>query len=269
MRTGFLAMSTLVLALAACSTPEANSTGDRATSSSPSAAVTAAAPSTPAIAVPAEVKLGTVTDIVAAGWLAGIPRPSFPSGPQGKVAVVASGPVTVRPTKTSIVPIVVRNSTQKAVTNVEVTGAAMDATGKILGSAHSLIFSPTTAPSGGVAFGFVYFDPMIPEDAKIDFTVVSKSAAGGLNAQDLTVEQANVVGDSITGKATNKHAYAVKGSFTVNVTCFDEAGALLTSEIGFASPTASVAPGDSVTCQVDLHGTPCPSSLVGVSGSQY
>jgi hypothetical protein len=143
----------------------------------------------------------------------------------------------------------------------------MDAAGKVIGSARSLVFSPTTVPSGGLAFGFLYFDPIIPQDAKLAFTVTSESAAGRLNAQDLTVDQANAVGDAITGKATNNHPYSVKGPFTVNVTCFDEAGALLTSELGFASPENTLAPGESATYQVDLHGTPCPSFLVGVSGS--
>lgn len=270
MRTGLLASSVMALALAVagCAAPaETSSGGTATTSNSPVAATSTVSPTTTPTA-PVEVKLGTTADIVAAGWLAGVPRPTFTAGPAGKISVVANGPVVARPTKTSIVPIVVRNGTQVPVTNVEVTGAAMDQSGKILGSARSLVFSPTTVPAGGVAFGFLYFDPMIPEDAQIDFTVVTESAAGRTNAQDLTVDQANAVGDAITGKATNNHAYSVKGSFTVNVTCFDEAGALLTSELGFASPTRDIVPGGSVTYQVDLHGTPCPSFLVGVSGTE-
>lgn len=53
------------------------------------------------------------------------------------------------------------------------------------------------------------------------------------------------------------------------MTCFDQAGALLASQLGSASPNADLAPGKSVTYQVDLHGTPCPTFLVGVSDSPY
>lgn len=268
MRTGFFAGLIAVMAAAGCAAPAEVRSGGGTTSSSAGPTTSAASPTVTPPA-PVEVKLGTTADIIAAGWLAGVPRPTFDAGPSGKVSVVANGPITARPTKTSIVPIVVRNGTQRAVRNVEVTGAATDSSGRIVGSASSLVFSPTTVPAGGVAFGFLYFDPMIPEDVRIAFTVSSEQAAGRLNAQDLTVVQANAVGDAITGKATNNHAYSVKGSFTVNVTCFDDAGTLLTSELGFASPTVNVTPGGSVTYQVDLHGSPCPLFLVGVSGSRF
>ena len=117
--------------------------------------------------------------------------------------------------------------------------------------------------------GFVYFDSVIPANAKIEFTVGSKSLKGKPNFRDLTVNQANAVGDTITGKATNNHAHTVKGTFTVNVTCFDQTGALLASQLGSASPSADLAPGQSVVYQVNLHGKPCPAFLVGVSGSAY
>jgi hypothetical protein len=152
---------------------------------------------------------------------------------------------------------------------MDVTGAAMDTVGKIVGSGKSLVFSPSTVAPGGVALGFVYFDPMIPTDAKIKFTVGSKPLIGKTYIRDLTVDQANPVGDTITGMATNNHSHSVGGTFTVNITCFDQAGELLTSELGTASPDADLAPGQSVTYQVDLHGTPCPAFLVGVSGSEY
>jgi hypothetical protein len=117
--------------------------------------------------------------------------------------------------------------------------------------------------------GFVYFDPMIPADATIKFTVGSKPQVGKPYVRDLTVDQANLVGDTITGMATNNHPQSVKGTFTVNITCFDQAGELLASDLGSASPDADLAPGQSVTYQVELHGTPCPTFLVGVSGSAY
>lgn len=86
----------------------------------------------------------------------------------------------------------------------------MDSSGKILGSGNSLGFSQTTVPAGGVALGFVYFDPMIPADAKVDFTVSSEPLVGEPFFRDLTVNQANAVGDTITGKATNNHSHTVR-----------------------------------------------------------
>lgn len=263
---GVIAAALVVLALGGCA--PAQTGGGTATRSS-----AAAAPATPSALVPSstptEVKLGTTADAVAAGWLAGAPQPTYPAGPTGKIDVVASGPIVDRLTQTSVVPVVVRNGTQKMVTSIDVTGAAMDGSGKIVGSGKSLVFSPTTVPAGGVALGFVYFDPMIPGDAKIKFTVRSKPRMGKPYALDLKVDQANLVGDTITGMATNNHSQPVKGTFAVNITCFDQTGKLLASELGSASPEADLAPGQSVTYQVDLHGTPCPEFLVGVSGSAY
>lgn len=268
-RSGALAVALLALAISGCAEPAASQGRTGTATSSPASAAPATSSAPVTSSTPAEVKLGTTADAVAAGWLAGTPQPTFPAGPNGKVAVVASGPILVDAVQAVAVPVALRNGSQDTITSIDITGAAMDASGKILGSGNSLEFSPTTVPAGGVALGFVYFESVIPADAKIEFTVASKPLKGKPNSRDLTVNQANAVGATITGKATNNHSYTVKGTFSVNVTCFDQTGALLASQVGSASPDADLAPGQSVTFQVQLHGKPCPDFLVGVSGSPY
>lgn len=259
MRSSTIAAALLVLAVSGCAGPAATQTGGGTSSgSSRPAATTKSA---------ADVPLGTVGDAVAAGWLAGTATPTFPAGTAGKVDVVASGPVVASPGGTQV-PIAVRNGTPDTISSINVTGAVMDPTGKILGSGQSQELNPASVPSGGVALGTIYFNPntKIPADAKLEFTVASRKLEGKPYLQDLKIDQANAVSDSITGKATNTSGDTVTGPFGVDVTCFDDKGALLSQYVGYASPSAALAEGQSVTFQVPLFGKPCPTFLVGVSG---
>lgn len=269
MRFGVLTASLVAMMIGGCAAPAATQAGGGSATSSSATTASATPSATVSPTATPEVKLGTTADAVAAGWLAGTPQPTYPAGVQGTINVVASGPITARPTRTSVVPVVVRNGTRKTVTSIDVTGAATDAAGKIIGSGNSLGFSPSTVPPGGIAYGFVYFESLIPEDARIKFAVGSKPLIAKTYIRDLTVDQANSVGGTITGMATNNHSHSVQGTFTVNITCFNESGELLTSELGTASPDSDLAPGQSVTYQVDLRGAPCPTFLVGVFGSEY
>lgn len=80
------------------------------------------------------------------------------------------------------------------------------------------------------------------------------------------MDEANAVGTSITGQATNTSKNNLKGPYGVHVTCIDAAGSLLSSQTGYASPDADLAAGQSVIFQVDFYDEPCPTFLVGVSG---
>lgn len=259
-RLGPIAAAFLMLMLSACSSPTASQTGGGTSSGG---GPTAATTTTKA----AEVKQGTVADAVAQGWLAGTANTSFGAGTAGKVDVVASGPIAPGPGGISV-PIALRNSTSDTISNVDVTGAATDAAGKILGSGQSQGVNPSSIPPGGIALGYVYFAPNTPVQAesKIDFTVASRPVTGKPYFRDLKVDQANMAGENVTGKATNSSGDPLKGPYSVHVTCFDEKGELLNSQIGFASPSADVAAGQSVTFQVGLYGKACPSFLLGVSG---
>lgn len=215
----------------------------------------------------AAIKMGTIADAVSAGWFAGTAKPDFPTGAEGKVDIVSSGPIVATSGGTTV-PVALRNGTADPITGIDVTGAAVDAAGKILASGRSQGFSPASVPSGGVSLGYVYFDlnTKLPANAKIEFTVASKPLEGKPYFQDLKVDQANAVGGAITGKATSTSDNTVKGPFGVHLTCFDQKGALLSSQVGFASPDADLSKGQSVTFQISLYNEPCPSFLVGVSG---
>lgn len=258
-RLSTIAAALLLLGISGCAGPAATQTGGGPSSGG---ATPTATTKPSAAAVP-----GTTEDAVAAGWLAGTATPSIPEVSTGKVDVVVSGPIAPNPGGT-LIPFALRNGTGDAISSIDVTGAATDATGKILASGQSQGLSPATVQPGGVALGFVYFDPNtdIPADSKVEFTVASRPLKGEPYFRDLKVEQANAVGDSITGKATNPSKDTLNGPYSVHATCFDEAGALLSSHGGFASPSADLAEGQSVMFQVSLYGKPCPSFLLGVSG---
>lgn len=165
-----------------------------------------------------------------------------------------------------MVPIAIRNSTPQTVTSIEVTGAAKDKAGKIVGSGQSQGINPASVPAGGIALGFVYYTSKIPANAKIDFTVASSPLEGDPYFQDLKMDSANLVSDAITGQATNTSPSKLTGPYGVQVVCFDKRGKLLSTQVGYASPDADLEPEQSVTFQVDLFGDPCPTFLVGAGG---
>ncbi|MGP9490666.1 FxLYD domain-containing protein, partial [Glutamicibacter sp. AOP5-A2-7] len=202
---------------------------------------------------------------IKAGWLAGTAKPKFGSGTADKVDVVATGPVKPKYGNTTIV-IAVRNNTSDTITSVEATGVAKDKTGKIIGSGSSQGFNPSSIPAGGIALGYVYYGSEIPASAKIDFTVASQPLQGDPYFQDLTIDEANLVGDVITGQATNNSSFTLNGPYGVEVTCFDKENKILSKTGDFATPDADLAPGQSVTFQANLYDNSCPKFLVGASG---
>lgn len=248
-----------VLMLSACSSPGTSQTGGGTSGGQPAAVETTAEA--------AEVKPGTLADAVDQGWLAGTATASFGPGAPGKVDVVATGPIISGYGGISA-PIAVRNNTTDTISSVDVTGAATDAAGKIIGSGQSQGFNPSSIPPGGVALGFVYFEPntQVTADSKIEFTVASRPVTGKPYFRDLKVDQANIAGENVTGKATNASDDRLSGPYSVHVTCFDEKGAMLDRLTGYASPSADIAAGQSVTFQIGLAGKACPSFLLGVSG---
>lgn len=208
----------------------------------------------------------TIDDVVAEGWLAGDARPQIGEGTSGEVSVVVTGPINVDQIGATQVPIIIRNSTDTAATNVDITGAAKDAEGMILASGRSQGVHPALVPAGGVALAFVYFDSEVPTDATIDFTVASAPSEGEPYFRDLKFDQANNTGTSIAGQATNPYDDTLNGPYSVRVFCFSDADELLSSTGSFASPDADLAAGQSVTFDVNLFETDCSKFLTGISG---
>lgn len=257
-----MAAAVMALAVSACSAPAATQTGGGTTGGG---STSQAAEATPASAA----KQLTTADVVAQGWLGGTAKPSIGAGTPGKADVVASGKIVAN-AMGATVPIELRNNTGDTISSIDVAGSAMDASGKILASGQSQGMNPAVVPPGGVSLGYVYFSSTtkVPTNAKMEFTVASQPVEDGTKPyfRDLKVVQANLVGDAITGKATNNSQDKLKGPYAVRVTCFDAKGALLSSETTFASPSADLAAGQSVTFQMPFYGKPCPSFLLGVGG---
>lgn len=208
----------------------------------------------------------TIDDVVAEGWLAGDARPDIGEGTSGEVSVVLTGPINVDQTGATQVPIIVRNSTDAAATNVDITGAAKDAGGTIQASGRSHGVHPALVPPGGVTLSYVYFDSEVPTDATIDFTVASQPAEGEPYFRDLKFDQANNTGRSITGQATNSSDDTLNGPYGVTVFCFSDADEFLGTTMGFASPDADLSAGQSVTFDVNLFEMECSKFLTGISG---
>ncbi|MHA7154250.1 hypothetical protein [Arthrobacter sp. TMN-50] len=268
-----LVTSALLISVSACSSGATQTGGGQSTADGSGAPTTEAAETTGAAETTeavetteaAEAVPMTVTDVVAEGWLAGTAEPEFDLGSDGNVDVVTSGPINSSPGGTKV-PIAIRNNSGDTITGIDVTGAAKDAAGTIIGSGQSQGVNPANVPPGGIALGFVYYQSEIPADAAIDFTVASTPLEGEPYFRDLQMDQANLVGESITGQATNTSDDTINGPYGVSVYCFSEAGELLSTQGGYASPDADLGAGQSVTFEIPLFGAECPTFLVGASG---
>lgn len=256
-----LATAVLALTISGCGGPGSSQTGGGTTGDGASAS--------PAETTQAAVKQLTVADVIAEGWLAGNAKPTLGEGAPGKADVVASGKVIADAMGTTV-PIALRNNTEDTISSIEVAGSAVDASGKILASGQSQGLNPAVVPPGGISLGYVYFSSTtkVPANAKMEFTVASQPVEEGTKPyfRDLKVDQANLVGEAITGKATNTSQDTLNGPYAVRVTCFDAKGAMMDSQTTYASPSADIAAGQSVTFQVQFYGKKCPSFLLGVGG---
>lgn len=251
----FTVAALLAISLAACGSDSETSTSKGVTpgSAAPETTEVAAAPSAPA-------------DIKASGLLGGTATPTIPAGDPGKVSVVVTGPVPTNQNSGFSLPIIIRNNTAKTVGRVEVTGAARDATAKLIASGSSQGFVPVSMKSGEAALGYVYFSSSVPSGVKFDFTVQSSGVeTGTLSGASLKVVEANLVGKTIVGTATNSTGKPLDGPLGVNLSCFDRSGALIGTSISFARPDKVEANG-TATFQIDLFNQPCPTFLVGVRG---
>lgn len=268
-----LVTSALLISVSACSSGTTQTGGGASTAGSSSAPVAEAAETSGAAETTeavetmeaAEIVPMTVADVIAEGLLAGTAEPEFDMGSDGNVDVVATGPINTSVGGTTVA-VAIRNNSEDTITSVDVTGAAKDAAGTIIGSGQSQGLKPMNVPPGGIALGYVYYQSEIPADTAIDFTVASQPVEGDPYFRDLQMDQANLVGESITGQATNASADTISGPYSVDVYCFNEAGEILNSQRGFASPDADLAAGQSVTFEIPLFGAECPTFLVGASG---
>jgi hypothetical protein len=204
------------------------------------------------------------------GLLMGDAQPVLPAGEMGIVDVIQIGPIPTDAMLGSPVPVVVRNNTTKAVSRVEVSGAARSG-GAIVSSGSSQGFSPTVLEPGEVGFGYVYFDDVIPVDSELALTASADEydPDGFLNSVDLAVSEVNVVesgsGESVVGAVLNQTGVEVSGPYSVEVYCFD-GDVLVDTRGGFADGPDPLPADQIVTFSVDLFDDPCPTFLVASSG---
>ncbi len=169
------------------------------------------------------------------------------------------------------VPVEVWNGTKGTVSDVDVSGAATNSSGTVIGSGDSQDIEPQNLPPGTVAFGMVYFSTNVPVGSNL--SALSPTYRSGRSTYYLDVEttQANFVagayGDAtVTGAVANNNAVAVTGPVSTDTFCFSPAGSLLSVSPGFTSGDGGLAPGQTGSFSDALPNNTCPTLLVGSSG---
>ncbi len=204
--------------------------------------------------------------ITATGLLKGTAKPALPVGAPGKIDVVAIGPLEPGGVGDATLPIAVRNNTNSAISNVEITGSAR-AGGKLVANGNSQGTIPATLKPGHVGLAYIYFEiggRTPPANARYTFIAQgSAPSIESLSSADLRVIEAERSGQRIVGTAKNTNSKQVDGPYTVQAYCFTSTGKLLSEQGSFASPDGPLAPNGSVTFSIDLYDKRCPTFLVG------
>ena len=115
---------------------------------------------------------------------------------------------------------------------------------------------------------YIYFDnsAAVPDGAEYEFTVsTSPVDTNSYNTAPFKVTEANLVGDSIVGAATNETGAGATGPYSVGVYCFDGDN-LISHFTEFAEQDGEIADGGAVTFSAPLYGAGCPSFTLGVGG---
>lgn len=193
--------------------------------------------------------------------LFGTATPTFAAGEAGKLTIVQTDDVFN--TETGTYFLVVRNNTDKTVSDIRVTGAARSG-GKLVGSGIDLGFDPRVLNPGETAFGSVGFlnSESIPANTTVDFAVTADNTSHA-NSVDMQVTEANLVpanssgNDIVVGSVTN-NTDSNESMVIVTVLCFD-GDRYQGSHISAIS--ADLAPGATGTFSVSLDDN-CPSFLV-------
>ena len=203
--------------------------------------------------------------------LVGTANPTFPMGAKGELVVVANGPYS---DQMNTVPVVVRNNTGRAVTSVEVQGAARDANGALVGSGSSQGVQPAAISPGGIGIGYVYFRTA-PGASQFTFTTSSKPSKGSGNDYfaDVTITEHNyseqqqfgTIQGQLVGTLVNPLQVTITGPISVLAMCFDPNGQPAATISGFGEGNELTAAA-STTFSISSYGLSCPSYLVGASG---
>jgi hypothetical protein len=160
-----------------------------------------------------------------------------------------------------------RNNTTEAVSHVDWSATAK-ADGSMVGSGMSQGTVPAQIQPGEVGLAYIFFDnaDAFPEGVEYEIAAQTMPADQSFyNTADLTVTEANLVGDSIVGSAANETGAIAAGPYEAQIFCF-EGDNLASHMMTFASQQDPIEGGDTVTFSNDLLGYSCDSFVVGVTG---
>lgn len=192
----------------------------------------------------------------------------LPDGEPGKLSVIARAP---RLESSGSLPVVVRNRTNRTVTEISVTGTARDSSGALVASGSDQGFNPVLVGPGEIAFGYVYFGGGdIPADATFELSGTAAEPGGSvIGSVDLHVEEHNRTGDSIVVMLRNDTSADVMGPMGLAMVCFDADGNPITAHRTYTDQDEA-APGATVSASFPFWGdSPCERYLLAGSGYDF
>ena len=201
--------------------------------------------------------------------LTGTAQPIIPPAKTGRVSVVSVGAVQPESGDT-VVPVIVRNGTSGTISNIQVSGPALNPQGQVIGSGQSGHVAPENLLPGQVSFVPVSFQSTVPTGSDFHFSVTYDPESNS-SRLDAKVTQANLITgsggeSSIVGEVINPGPSSITGPISVTVFCFDSSGHLIAAQSDFTAGSGNIAPGASDSYQVTLLDQSCPTYLVGSSG---
>lgn len=222
----------------------------------------------PSVSPTRTLSVRAAASVNSSGLLGGNVNPTPPVGAAGRVTVVQHGALAVS-FGLGTMPVVIRNNTASTRTDIEITASVRDGAGRLVATGSGDRSVPATLTSGGVGLAEVEFDNpgAIPAGATYTFTVTA-SAPSALGNLTLDVTEANHVGDTIVGSATNTTGRTASGPYRVNVFCFS-GSVVAASTFTYADQDGDVPNGATVVFSVDVTGLACESYLAGVTGWNF
>lgn len=158
--------------------------------------------------------------------IGGTALPLLPVEDTGEVNVVAVGQRT-----NNSIPVVVRNDTEKIVTNVNVKAEARDTSGTLVGVGETPLghdMKPTVLKPGHVSIGFILLDGDLPADATYGYKVSYDSEQNDRRT-DVEMLEVNWLGDRIVGEFRNPGDRPISNTY-LTFMCFSEDGTPLVAD---------------------------------------
>ena len=215
---------------------------------------------------PAQPKAPAPRDALASQFIGGNFSPSLPAGPANKVSVIAYGPYDGVD-----LPVIIRNMTPDAVTDLKVSATAMQGS-TVVATGADQGFAPPGVGPGDIALGYVYFNnKRLPSGVHIRFHVESTPLRQSYGVPgSLAIVSTQHVGSQITGYAKNLEGSKVTGPLTGLAVCFDQGGRITREHQTFLDQN-SVPPHARAPYSIDLTdlgstSASCSLYLVAVYG---